>query len=195
MLPALEERDLNGSVRYYDAHTNDARLVLDTLRSAERYEAILLNYTRFHDAKRLTDGWRCQLEDRDSGNSCEVHARTIGNATGPWADKVPHSGVKLRLSKGIHIVIERTRLPVPSAVVITEGKRIIFVLPWGERVIIGTTDTDYRGTPEDVTVDGVDVEYVLRAANDFFPRTALTEKDIVSSWAGVRPLIANPDGS
>jgi glycerol-3-phosphate dehydrogenase len=103
--------------------------------------------------------------------------------------------VKLRLSKGIHIVVDRARLPVPSAVVITEGKRILFVLPWGERVIIGTTDTDYRGTPEDVSVDPTDVDYVLRTVNDFFPTTALGEADIVSSWAGVRPLIANPDGS
>jgi glycerol-3-phosphate dehydrogenase len=195
MLPALEEKNLAGSVRYYDALTNDARLVLDTLRSAERYEGVVLNYTRFRDAQRAGQEWRCQLEDCANDRSFEVRARTIVNATGPWADKVPHSAVKLRLSKGIHVVIERARLPVPSAVVITEGKRIIFVLPWGERVIIGTTDTDYIGAPEDVSVDAVDVAYVLRAANEFFPSTALTEKDIVSSWAGVRPLIANPDGS
>jgi glycerol-3-phosphate dehydrogenase len=124
-----------------------------------------------------------------------VRARTIVNATGPWADKVPHSAVKLRLSKGIHIVIERSRLPVPSAVVITEGKRILFILPWGERVIIGTTDTDYRGAPEDVSVDATDVAYVLRTVNEFFPKIALRDADIVSSWAGIRPLIANPDGS
>ena len=117
------------------------------------------------------------------------------NATGPWADKVPHSAVKLRLSKGIHIVIDHARLPVPSAVVITEGQRILFVLPWGERVIIGTTDTDYRGAPEDVATDAQDVSYVLRTVNEFFPSVALCESDIVSTWAGVRPLIANPDGS
>jgi glycerol-3-phosphate dehydrogenase len=84
---------------------------------------------------------------------------------------------------------------VPSAVVITVGKRILFVLPWGERVIIGTTDTDYHGAPEDVAVNSSDLVYILRAVNDFFPRLALAEADIISSWAGVRPLIANPDGS
>src|SRR6185436_6907388 len=102
-----------------------------------------------------------------------VRARTIVNATGPWADKVPHSGVKLRLAKGIHIVIDRARLPVPSAVVITEGKRILFVLPWGERVIIGTTDTDYRDAPENVASDADDVNYLLRTVNEFFPSIAL----------------------
>ncbi|MGH7945078.1 MAG: glycerol-3-phosphate dehydrogenase/oxidase, partial [Opitutaceae bacterium] len=195
MLPSLEQKNLAGAVRFYDALTNDARLVLDTLRSAGRHGAVVLNYARFHDARRNSDGWSCQLEDHINGSSCQVRARAIVNATGPWADKVPHSAVKLRLSKGIHIVIERVRLPVPSAIVITEGKRILFVLPWGERVIIGTTDTDYLGAPEDVSVDGTDIAYVLRAVNDFFPTTALNEADIVSSWAGVRPLIANPDGS
>jgi glycerol-3-phosphate dehydrogenase len=195
MLPALDETNLNGSVRYFDALTNDARLVLDTLRSAENHGATVLNYTRFHDARRSAETWTCQVEDRATGKSGHVRARAIVNATGPWADKVPHSAVRLRLSKGIHIVIDRARLAVPSAVVITEGKRILFVLPWGERVIIGTTDTDYRGAPEDVTVDASDITYVLRTVNEFFPQIALREADIISSWAGVRPLIANPDGS
>ena len=195
LLPALNPEKLGGAVRYFDALTNDARLVLDTLRTAERHGAALLNYTRFHDARRNGETWTCQIEDRETGRSCNVRTRAIVNATGPWADKVPHSAVKLRLAKGIHIVIERHRLTVPSAVVITEGKRILFILPWGERIIIGTTDTDYRGAPEDVTVDPEDVAYVLRAVNEFFPKVALRESDIVSSWAGVRPLIANPDGS
>lgn len=195
MLPALKAEKLAGSVRYFDALTNDARLVLDTLRSAERHNATLVNYTRFQDARREADGWNCAIEDRATGKNFTLQARTIVNATGPWADHVPHSAVKLRLSKGIHIVIDRSRLPVPSAVVITEGKRILFIIPWGERVIIGTTDTDYRGAPEDVSVDPVDVTYVLRTVNEFFPKIALRETDLVSSWAGLRPLIANPDGS
>jgi glycerol-3-phosphate dehydrogenase len=117
MLPALNERKLAGAVRYFDALTNDARLVLDTLRSAERSGAAVLNYTRFFDARREGDDWICQLEDRAAnGNAATmlrtIRTRTIVNATGPWADKVPHSDVKLRLSKGIHIVIERARLPV-----------------------------------------------------------------------------------
>jgi glycerol-3-phosphate dehydrogenase len=195
MVPALDEANLRGSVRYFDALTNDSRLVIDTLRSAETHGATVVNYTRFHDARRSGNEWHCQIADRLAGTALQVRARTIVNATGPWADKVPHSGVKLRLSKGIHIVIDRARLPVPSAVVITEGKRILFVLPWGERVIIGTTDTDYRGLPEDVVTEPQDVAYVLRTVHDFFPSVGLREADIVSCWAGVRPLIANPDGS
>jgi glycerol-3-phosphate dehydrogenase len=80
-------------------------------------------------------------------------------------------------------------------VVITEGRRLLFVIPWGERVILGTTDTDYRGAPEDVAIEAADVTYVLGIVNEFFPRAALGEADLVGGWAGLRPLIANPDGS
>jgi glycerol-3-phosphate dehydrogenase len=195
LLPDLKTEKLTGCVRYFDALTNDARLVIDTLRSATQHGAIVRNYTRFRDARRDGDTWLCEFDDLTTQQPFQIRARTVVNATGPWAQQVPHSAVKLRLSKGIHIVVDRRRLDVPSAVVITEGKRILFVLPWGDRVIIGTTDTDYEGAPEDVAVDAQDVSYVLRTVNEFFPRVALAEKDVVSSWAGVRPLIANPDGS
>ncbi|MBI2516201.1 MAG: glycerol-3-phosphate dehydrogenase/oxidase [Opitutae bacterium] len=195
LLPALKAEGLAGSVRYFDALTNDARLVLDTLRSAERHGATLLNYMRLAEARREGEVWACTLEERATGGKFPVRTRALVNAAGPWADRLPVSAVRLRLSKGIHLVIDRARLPVPSAVVITEGKRILFVLPWGERVILGTTDTDYTGAPEDVAVEPSDVAYVLRAVNQFFPSVALRETDIVSSWAGLRPLIANPDGT
>jgi glycerol-3-phosphate dehydrogenase len=194
-IPKLNRDGLRGSVRYSDALTNDARLVVDTLRSAAAHDATLCNYVRFHDASRTGSVWSCEVEDVLTGEHFLVRARSIVNATGPWAQQVPHSSVKLRLSKGIHVVVDRQRLPIVEAVVITEGKRILFLIPWGERVIIGTTDTDYRDTPEKVQVEPADVAYVLRTVNDFFPELRLRENDIVSSWAGLRPLIANPDGS
>lgn len=195
LLPQLKTRKLTGSVRYFDALTNDARLVLDTLRSATQQGASAVNYVRLREAHRENGRWVCQLDDQLARTSLTVTARTIVNATGPWAEQLPHSAVKLRLTKGIHIVIDRARLPVPSAVVITEGKRLLFVLPWGERVIIGTTDTDYRGAPEDVAVERSDLAYVLRTVNEFFPSTALGDADIISAWAGLRPLVAKSDGT
>ena len=195
MLPLLNPEDLAGSVRYFDSFTNDARLVIDTLRSAEWHGAFVLNYARFRNAERASTGWLCDLEEGITGAKQKVHARTVVNATGPWSEKVPHSAVRLRLTKGIHIVIEHARLPVGSAVVITEGNRILFILPWGERVITGTTDTDYGGAPEDVRSDAEDIDYLLDNANLFFPSLGLCAKDVLSTWAGVRPLIANTDGS
>jgi glycerol-3-phosphate dehydrogenase len=195
-LPALNAHELLGSVRYFDALTNDARLVLDTLRSAAHHGAAVANYTRFLDAQREGDIWSCQVENVLTGEKLSARARALVNATGPWAQQIPHSDVKLRLTKGIHVVVPRRRLPIgDDAVVITEGERILFVIPWGERVIVGTTDTDYHATPEEVRVEADDIAYVLRTVNASFPQLELKEEDLISSWAGLRPLIANPDGS
>ena len=193
-VPGLREAGLTGAVRYYDGFTNDARLVLDTLRSAAKHGATLLNYCHFQNATRK-EHWECDVEDGFSGNKQVIQARAIVNATGPWADGLPHSQVKLRNAKGIHLVVDRSRVPVPDTVVMTEGKRILFAIPWGERTILGTTDTDYHGSLDSVRVDADDIRYVLQITNHFFPSAKLAEGDVISSWAGVRPLIANPNGS
>lgn len=192
-VPPLRAEGLNGAVRYFDALTNDARLVLDTLRSATKYGAGLVNYCRFKSAQR-NEFWECDVEDQLASESYTLRARSVVNATGPWADGLPHSQVKLRLTKGIHLVIDRKRLHLTETVVMTESKRILFAIPWGERMILGTTDTDYHGSLDDVRVDAADVRYVLEIANQHFPEASLTVKDVISSWAGVRPLIADPHG-
>jgi glycerol-3-phosphate dehydrogenase len=121
-------------------------------------------------------------------------ARTVVNAAGAWAEQFAASQVRLRLTKGIHLVIDRSRLPVPEAVVMTDGKRILFAIPWGERVILGTTDSDYQGPTEDPSCDAEDMAYVLRIANEHFPEAHVSEADVISAWAGLRPLIANANG-
>jgi glycerol-3-phosphate dehydrogenase len=99
------------------------------------------------------------------------------------------------VTKGIHVVVERAKLSVPETVVMTEGKRILFAIPWGERTILGTTDTDYSGPPESVKSDAADIDYVLKIANQFFPKAKLVVTDVVSSWAGLRPLLADSSGN
>jgi glycerol-3-phosphate dehydrogenase len=194
-VPHLAARELKGGVRYFDAFTNDARLVLDTLRSAVVNGATVVNYLRFKKADRVSQNWVCELEDSERNETCEIRARAIVNATGPWAESVPHSRVKLRLTKGIHLVIERGRLPVSDAIAITQGKRLLFVLPWGKRVIIGTTDTDYTGSIDDVRPVREDADYVLKTVGEYFPEAAVGRKDVLSAWAGLRPLIAEPNGA
>jgi glycerol-3-phosphate dehydrogenase len=213
-VPSLSPANLNGAVRYFDGFTNDARLTIDTLRSAQKHGALLLNYCKFENADSVSGRWRCEVTDqagqasrlpdqkgeisplpRQAGRlSYAVGARTVVNATGPWADGLPHSEVKLRITKGIHLVVERTKVPVPDTVVMTEGKRILFAIPWGERTIIGTTDTDYHGSLDHVTAEAEDVRYVLQITNQFFPNAKLSEKDVISTLAGLRPLVADPDG-
>ncbi len=192
-VPGLCADGLNGAVRYYDGFTNDARLTLDTLRSATRSGAIILNYSRVLNATRSWL-WTCEAHDIAAGKKLTVQARAVVNATGPWADGLPHSRVKLRLTKGVHLVVDRSRLPVPETVVMTEGKRILFAIPWGERTILGTTDTDYSGPLDDLHASPADIAYVLEVTKRFFPEAELGEADVISSWAGLRPLIANPNG-
>jgi len=192
-VPGLAGAGLKGAVRYYDGFTNDARLTLDTLRSAANGGASVLNYCRFKGASRQGN-WMCELEDCLAQSTFQVRARAVVNATGPWAEGLPHSQVKLRLTKGVHLVVDRARVLVTETVVMTEGKRILFAIPWGERTILGTTDTDYRGPLDDVRADAFDIGYLLRIANQFFPAAKLVEADVISVWAGLRPLIADPRG-
>lgn len=194
LLPGLSTTDLTGGVRYFDALTNDSRLVLDTLRSAARERATVRNYVALADAVRKGDRWVCQLDDRRDGSQRTVETRAVVNATGPWSDRLPNSKTKLRVTKGVHLVIDATRLSVPDAVVVADGERILFVIPWGDRVILGTTDTDYQGPLDEPPCDREDMAYVLKHVNGAFPGARLQEADVISVWSGVRPLVASPSG-
>lgn len=189
-LPDINPDGLTGGVRYYDGLTNDARLAIDTLRSAMQHGAVVRNYTKFLDAQPSPNGWVCQISDETGGRQTVVKTRTVVNAAGCWASSLPCSRVKLRWTKGIHLVVDQERFPVSEAVVMADGSRILFAIPWGERVIVGTTDTDYDGSLENVPTDAADVAYVLEIANRVFPSAHLQPSDMISHWAGVRPLIA-----
>ena len=192
-VPGLVKTGLKGAVRYYDGFTNDARLTIDTLRSAAKSGASALNYCRFKGASR-SEVWDCEIEDRLTNTTFKVRARAVVNATGPWADGLPHSHVKLRVTKGVHLVIDKAKVPVTETVVMSEGKRILFAIPWGERTILGTTDTDYSGSLDDVRADATDIGYILQITNEFFPAAKLVPADVINAWAGLRPLVADPSG-
>jgi glycerol-3-phosphate dehydrogenase len=181
-------------VRYFDGQTNDARLVLDTLRSAQAAGGITINYLSLKSAERDGDFWRCELRDEESGENLHLRTRTVVNAAGAWAPHLAQSRVRLRLTKGIHLVIDRSRLPVNDAVVMTDDSRILFAMPWGQRTILGTTDTDYAGPMDSPDCTEADVAYVLGITNRHFPAAALSEMDVISAWSGLRPLIANSHG-
>lgn len=193
-LPQLNPDNLTGAVRYFDALTCDARLVLDTLRSAAAHDALLANYVHLAEARREGSQWVCQVDDLEAGESLTIRARAVVNATGPWADRLPHSRVHLRPTKGVHLVIDRARLDVPDAVVMADGPRILFAIPWGQRVILGTTDTDYDGPLESPRCMVADIDTVLRVVNATFPQVAIGPADIKSTWAGLRPLVADKHG-
>ncbi|MBN1851127.1 MAG: glycerol-3-phosphate dehydrogenase/oxidase [Pirellulales bacterium] len=194
-LPGLSTQGLTGAVRYFDGLTNDARLVLDTLRSAADHGAVACNYVRFLNAVPKNGQWICNLQGTQTGTELEIQTRSIVNATGPWSDRIPLAKTSLRLTKGVHLVIQRSRLPVPDAVVMAEGDRILFAIPWGERVILGTTDTDYDGPLDEPTCDSQDIRYILDVTNSAFPDAHLVEADLLSTWSGLRPLVADRNGN
>lgn len=195
LLPQLKMDQATGGVRYFDGFTNDARLVMDTLTSASENGAELHNYTRFIGAQRTEQGWSCELEDRLSGEVRTVQCRGIINAAGVWSPQLKQSQVELHPTKGVHLVIDRKRLDIPSAVVLTDKSRVLFLIPWGERIIVGTTDTDYSGPLENPVCDAADLAYILSNVNAYFPTAKLQAGDVLSTWAGLRPLVADRHGN
>ncbi len=200
--PMLRERGLVGGALYYDAQCDDARLTIATARSAMAHGALVANYMPV-TALVLADGAVRGVHVRDAltGEEAVLHASVVVNATGPWSDRIrrmedPSAPVLLAPTKGAHVMVPRSRVGNQHAVTMTSpiDGRVMFVLPWGELAYIGTTDTDYDGSPEDVRADADDVIYLLRSVNAYFPNARLTEADVVATWAGLRPMLAAPEG-
>jgi glycerol-3-phosphate dehydrogenase len=193
--PLLRRKGLKGGFRFYDCLTNDARLTLAMVRTAAKNGAAAVNYVEAvaleREGKRATG---VRFRDGLTSHEGSVRARVVVNATGPWSDKLrAMGGLKpvLRPSKGIHIVFPRSRLGLTSSTVIARGDRIVFAIPYGDCTYVGTTDTDYKGDPGDVVADADDVKYLVDAVNDQFDGVQVSPTDIISSWAGVRPLVAD----
>ncbi|MEZ4460659.1 MAG: glycerol-3-phosphate dehydrogenase [bacterium] len=196
--PALKSEDLQGAPLYYDCSTDDARLTLESALDAAARGAVVSTYTKCVSFLKGEDGRingavvRCQL----TGALKEVKAAVVINATGPWTDRTiamstPSARSLLRPTKGVHIVVPHGKLPVNHAVVCfhPEDKRVLFAIPWGDSTYIGTTDTDYEGDPGQVCATRADVDYLIKAAEYYFPDNPITYDDVVSTWAGLRPLI------
>jgi len=193
--PLLSKDHLSGGFVYYDCLVDDARLTLATIKSAHEHGAVVANYIEAIGFDIETES-RHEVTFREvsTGNEGKIRARVVVVAVGPWTDKLlqihDHPGPSLRLTKGIHLVFPRKRLNVHKVVVLpTEDKRMIFVVPLGEFSYVGTTDTDYTGSFETILVEAEDVRYLLDALNQSFPSLNLSPTDILSSWAGIRPLL------
>lgn len=192
--PALRSRGLRGGARYFDAQCDDARLALANVRDAHRHGALAANYVRvdqFETADGRVRGVR--VTDLVTDTPQALRARVVVNATGPWSDTVRPDGAPplLRTTKGAHVVVPRARIGNHEALTITSpiDGRVMFVVPWGELSYVGTTETDTDEGPDDVRATADDVIYLLRSANALFPEARLTPGDVVSTWAGLRPLL------
>jgi glycerol-3-phosphate dehydrogenase len=198
--PALEATDLTGAPLYYDCATDDARLTLETALDAVKAGATVVSHAKVtgflkDDRSRITG---VVVQDAVTGELKQIQASAVVNATGPWTDRTiamsgPHAPL-LRPTKGVHIVVPRAKLPVQHAVVAMHPKdgRVLFAIPWGDASYVGTTDTDWSGDPAEVWATSEDVDYLIAACAAYFPKHPLDRADVLSTWAGLRPLMAPP---
>lgn len=201
--PSLRGEGLVGGARYWDASTDDVRLTLANVLAAAEAGAVVVNHvavTSFtHGAQQQVHG--AEVTDRASGARAVISARVVVNATGPWSDVTRRldDGVEraaVHGSKGVHIAVPRSRVPCCDALTLLhpDDGRVFFILPSPVHTIIGTTETAATTGPASVRAGRDDVRYLLRAANHFFPAAQLDVADVISAWAGIRPLVAH-DGT
>ncbi|HEX6630156.1 MAG TPA: glycerol-3-phosphate dehydrogenase/oxidase [Gemmatimonadaceae bacterium] len=196
--PALARDGLLGGARYWDAATDDARLTLATVLAAADADATVANHCAVraltHGGGRVTGA---VVADRFGAPDRPVRADVVVNATGAWTDELlalddgaPHAQV--RGTRGAHVLVPRERVRNAGAVTLLSpvDGRVMFVLPAGQFTLVGTTDTRTTVAPEEVRATEADVAYLLASTNALFPEAALVRDDVVSAWAGLRPLVA-----
>lgn len=197
--PALRAQGLRGGARYYDALCDDTRLTLANVRSAHDHGALVANYClaeRLAVADGLVRG--AHVRDQITNQQLSIRALVVVNATGPWSDEVRGGSdlpPLLRRTKGAHVAVPRNRLGNHEAITMVSpiDGRVMFIVPWGNVSYIGTTDTDTSETPDTVRASAEDVVYLLRSANAYFPGARLQPDDVLSTWAGLRPLLRASD--
>jgi glycerol-3-phosphate dehydrogenase len=203
LVPGLRADGLLGGYLYYDAHMDDSRVVLRLLRESVRDGGTALSYTRAEKLLRTADGKVCGVALHDmstpQGKTVEVKAQVVINASGPWSDELraqvggtPH----MRKLRGSHLIFSQERWPLPSAATLVHPRdhRTLFVIPWEGTSMIGTTDLDHSAELEQKYAEPFasqeEIDYLLEALNFLFPDIRVTQKDIISTFSGVRPTIA-----
>lgn len=201
LAPGLNDIDLLGGTLFTDAVTDDARLVMRVLGEARAEGGEALNGMRVVELSR--DGERVNgllAEDSESGQRFNFRARAVAQATGAWADELrAKNGLEhIRPLRGSHLLLPAWRLPVAQAVSFMhpEDKRPVFVFPWEGATVIGTTDLDHgEALEQDACITGEEVEYLLAACASVFPHAGVCRRDVLSSWAGVRPVVSEGESS
>jgi glycerol-3-phosphate dehydrogenase len=195
LAPALRRDALVGGIRYYDAQCDDARHTLTLSRTAAAYGATVRSSTEVvgfvREGGRITGA---ELRDTESGQTATVRTGVVVNATGVWADDVQRLAdsrgeFKVRASKGIHIVVPRDRISSETGLILRTERSVLFVIPWGEHWIVGTTDDDWNYDKAHPAASSRDIDYLLRHVNTVLA-VPLTRDDISGVYAGLRPLLS-----
>ncbi|MEZ4846766.1 MAG: FAD-dependent oxidoreductase [Bdellovibrionota bacterium] len=182
----MNRRELRGSVQYFDASTIDSRLTLSAIKTGCAIGGHAVNHAKvieyIKENNRIVG---VKVEDQISKQQYNVRAKWVVNAVGPWTDSS-----KIRMTKGAHIILKGNPFSIDTAVVMLSpiDGRVLFLIPWCGNTLVGTTDTDYKDTVENLRVEKTDLEYLLTAARYYFPTVAITKDDILSTFAGLRCL-------
>ncbi|WP_223592566.1 glycerol-3-phosphate dehydrogenase/oxidase [Neobacillus bataviensis] len=194
--PLLRKEGLKGGGYYVEYRTDDARLTIEVIKQAVDKGALAVNYAKVE--KLLYDNGKvvgAEVVDQLTNKAYKIFAKKVVNAAGPWVDSVREmdqskKGKHLQLTKGIHLVFDQSVFPLKQAIYFdTPDKRMVFAIPRDGKTYVGTTDTVYNEDMANPRLTKADKEYVIKAINFMFPGVGITEKDIESSWSGLRPLI------
>lgn len=203
--PFLKKEGLKGAGVYLDFRNNDSRLVIDNIKKAAEDGAYLVSKMKaigfLYEGDQIVG---VKARDLLTDQVVEIHAKIVINTSGPWVDKIRNLNfkravsTKMRPTKGVHLVVDAKKLPVPQPTYFDTGKqdgRMVFAIPRENKTYFGTTDTDYQGDYTDPKVTQEDVDYLLDVINHRYPDANITLADIESSWAGLRPLLIGNSGS
>jgi len=195
MVPALRRNALIGGIRYFDAQADDARHTMTVARTAAHYGAVVRTSTQviafLREADRVAG---VRVRDVEDGRETDIRAGAVINCTGVWTDELQRvSGsrgrFRVRASKGVHIVVPRDRIVSESGLILRTEKSVLFVIPWRNHWIVGTTDTDWNLDLAHPAATKADIDYILDHVNTVLA-TPLTHDDIEGVYAGLRPLLA-----
>lgn len=198
LAPALRPDALVGAIRYFDAQTDDARFVVALLRTAVANGAVAMSGARVEAVSSSQDGLReLRLHDTEEGDHLTARGRVVVNATGIWSAELERlagveSPVRVRASKGVHIMVPRDRLDASVALILRTERSVLLVLPWGAHWIIGTTDTEWKFDRDHPAASHADIRYLLDRVNAVLSRP-LKEEDVIGVYAGLRPLVDRDD--
>jgi glycerol-3-phosphate dehydrogenase len=195
LAPALRRSALTGALVYWDAQVDDARYVVDLLRTAAGFGAVVASRTQvtglMREGERVTG---VRAVDLETGDELDIRAQQVVNATGVWTDEIQamvggRGSINVRASKGVHLVVPRDRIQSSTGIILRTPVSVLFVIPWGRHWIIGTTDTDWALSKDHPAASRTDIDYVLDQVNRVLA-VPLSRDDVEGVYAGLRPLLA-----
>ena len=195
LAPALDPSTLIGAIRFYDARVDDARLVIDLIRTAVGLGALAVSRARvtgfLKDARGTVTG--AAVTDLETGATHEIRAARTINATGVWTEDTQNlatdaGGLKVLASKGVHIVVPKAAIDAETGIFLRTEKSVLFIIPWPRYWVIGTTDTPWTEDVAKPVATAADIDYILQHANEVLSRP-LSRDDIIGVYAGLRPLL------